>query len=164
MTGGGIGASVQLVMKKDPTWLDFKHAYRYSFVGADSRRRRVPLWHAVASPHCALSCPMKSARSWPAGSGRPPLPQGWPLGTPRPPVRSSLASNGVSVRTWAKRFLVQRLEGLYDVPGRGAKGIFSQSSPFMWRAWPASDQIPWDAASPSGIAKSWRATSSRGPR
>jgi transposase len=53
------------------------------------------------------------------------LPQGWPLGTPRPPWRSSLASNGVSVRTWAKRFLVQRLEGLYDVPGRGAKGVFS---------------------------------------
>src|SRR5512134_299967 len=29
------------------------------------------------------------------------------------------------VRKWAKRFLAQRLEGLYDAPGRGAKGVFS---------------------------------------
>ncbi len=29
------------------------------------------------------------------------------------------------VRTWAKRFLAQRLEGLADAPGRGAKGVFS---------------------------------------
>ena len=29
------------------------------------------------------------------------------------------------VRTWAKRFLAQRLEGLADAPGRGAKGAFS---------------------------------------
>jgi hypothetical protein len=29
------------------------------------------------------------------------------------------------VRHWAKRFLVQRLDGLTDAPGRGAKGGFS---------------------------------------
>jgi hypothetical protein len=29
------------------------------------------------------------------------------------------------VRMWAKRFLAQRLEGLADAPGRGAKGGFS---------------------------------------
>mgnify|MGYP003408500753 CR=1 FL=1 len=29
------------------------------------------------------------------------------------------------VRKWAKRFLAQRLEGLADAPGRGAKGFFS---------------------------------------
>src|SRR5919106_5952085 len=29
------------------------------------------------------------------------------------------------VRTWAKRFLAQRLDGLSDAPGRGAKGGFS---------------------------------------
>ena len=29
------------------------------------------------------------------------------------------------VRKWAKRFLVQRLDGLADAPGRGAKGGFS---------------------------------------
>jgi Winged helix-turn helix len=29
------------------------------------------------------------------------------------------------VRKWAKRFLAQRLEGLADAPGRGAKGAFS---------------------------------------
>jgi hypothetical protein len=29
------------------------------------------------------------------------------------------------VRTWAKRFLAQRLDGLADAPGRGAKGVFS---------------------------------------
>ena len=29
------------------------------------------------------------------------------------------------VRKWAKRFLAQRLEGLADAPGRGAKGGFS---------------------------------------
>jgi len=28
------------------------------------------------------------------------------------------------VRKWAKRFLAQRLEGLSDAPGRGAKGGF----------------------------------------
>jgi hypothetical protein len=29
------------------------------------------------------------------------------------------------VRHWAKRFLAQRLDGLSDAPGRGAKGGFS---------------------------------------
>jgi hypothetical protein len=29
------------------------------------------------------------------------------------------------VRKWAERFLDHRIEGLYDVPGRGAKGFFS---------------------------------------
>ena len=29
------------------------------------------------------------------------------------------------VRTWAKRLLTQRLDGLSDAPGRGAKGGFS---------------------------------------
>lgn len=29
------------------------------------------------------------------------------------------------VRKWARRFLAQRLEGLVDAPGRGAKGGFS---------------------------------------
>ena len=29
------------------------------------------------------------------------------------------------VRKWARRFLAQRLEGLSDAPGRGAKGGFS---------------------------------------
>lgn len=28
------------------------------------------------------------------------------------------------VRTWARRFLAQRLAGLSDAPGRGAKGVF----------------------------------------
>ncbi len=28
------------------------------------------------------------------------------------------------VRTWARRFLAQRLAGLGDAPGRGAKGVF----------------------------------------
>lgn len=29
------------------------------------------------------------------------------------------------VRKWARRFLAQRLDGLTDAPGRGAKGAFS---------------------------------------
>ena len=29
------------------------------------------------------------------------------------------------VRQWARRFLAQRLAGLDDAPGRGAKGVFS---------------------------------------
>jgi Winged helix-turn helix len=29
------------------------------------------------------------------------------------------------VRRWARRFLAQRLAGLADAPGRGAKGVFS---------------------------------------
>jgi hypothetical protein len=32
------------------------------------------------------------------------------------------------VRQWARRFLAQRLEGLADAPGRGAKGVFSPGS------------------------------------
>src|SRR5262245_65229844 len=32
------------------------------------------------------------------------------------------------VRTWAKRFLAQRLDGLADAPGRGAKGGFPPRS------------------------------------
>jgi hypothetical protein len=28
------------------------------------------------------------------------------------------------VRQWAKRFLAQRVDGLTDAPGRGAKGVF----------------------------------------
>ena len=32
------------------------------------------------------------------------------------------------VRKWARRFLAQRLEGLADAPGRGAKGVFSPRS------------------------------------
>lgn len=33
------------------------------------------------------------------------------------------AQRGI-VRKWAKRFLAQRLDGLADAPGRGAKGFF----------------------------------------
>lgn len=29
------------------------------------------------------------------------------------------------VRTWAKRFVAERIDGLYDRPGRGAKPSFS---------------------------------------
>src|SRR6266568_7114259 len=32
------------------------------------------------------------------------------------------------VRKWARRFLAQRLDGLADAPGRGAKGSFSPRS------------------------------------
>jgi transposase len=32
------------------------------------------------------------------------------------------------VRKWARRFLAQRLDGLSDAPGRGAKGSFSPRS------------------------------------
>ena len=32
------------------------------------------------------------------------------------------------VRKWARRFLAQRLAGLADAPGRGAKGVFSPRS------------------------------------
>ena len=66
------------------------------------------------------------------------------------------------VRKWAKRFLAQRLEGLADAPGRGAKGAFSPPRwPSTWCDWPASAPIRWVAASRNGIAKNWRASSSR---
>src|SRR5918995_2273155 len=32
------------------------------------------------------------------------------------------------VRKWARRFLAERLNGLADAPGRGAKGVFSPRS------------------------------------
>lgn len=38
------------------------------------------------------------------------------------------------VRHWAKRFLAQRLDGLSDAPGRGAKGGFSPGSRLPRRA------------------------------
>jgi hypothetical protein len=38
------------------------------------------------------------------------------------------------VRHWAKRFLAQRLDGLSDAPGRGAKGGFSPGGRHARRA------------------------------
>ena len=40
-------------------------------------------------------------------------------------VGRSVGVQRTVVRTWAKRFLAQRLDGLADAPGRGAKGGFS---------------------------------------
>jgi hypothetical protein len=40
-------------------------------------------------------------------------------------VGRSVGVQRTVVRTWAKRFLAQRLDGLSDAPGRGAKGGFS---------------------------------------
>lgn len=40
-------------------------------------------------------------------------------------VAGSVGVQRTVVRKWAKRFLTQRLEGLSDAPGRGAKGGFS---------------------------------------
>jgi Helix-turn-helix domain len=40
-------------------------------------------------------------------------------------VAGSVGVQRTVVRKWAKRFLAQRLEGLSDAPGRGAKGGFS---------------------------------------
>ena len=40
-------------------------------------------------------------------------------------VAGSMGVQRTVVRKWAKRFLAQRLEGLADAPGRGAKGGFS---------------------------------------
>ena len=40
-------------------------------------------------------------------------------------VGRSVGIQRTVVRTWAKRFLAQRLAGLSDAPGRGAKGGFS---------------------------------------
>jgi hypothetical protein len=39
-------------------------------------------------------------------------------------VAQSVGVQRTVVRTWAKRFLAQRLDGLTDAPGRGAKGDF----------------------------------------
>jgi transposase len=39
-------------------------------------------------------------------------------------VAQSVGVQRAVVRTWAKRFLAQRLDGLTDAPGRGAKGDF----------------------------------------
>lgn len=40
-------------------------------------------------------------------------------------VARSIPVQRTVVRKWARRFLAQRLEGLSDAPGRGAKGGFS---------------------------------------
>ena len=40
-------------------------------------------------------------------------------------VGRSVGVQRTVVRKWAKRFLAQRLDGLSDAPGRGAKGDFS---------------------------------------
>ena len=40
-------------------------------------------------------------------------------------VAQSVGVQRPVVRKWAKRFLTQRLDGLADAPGRGAKGGFS---------------------------------------
>ena len=43
------------------------------------------------------------------------------------PVAQMVGVQRAVVRQWARRFLAQRLEGLADAPGRGAKGVFSPS-------------------------------------
>jgi len=40
------------------------------------------------------------------------------------PVAAAVGVQHPVVRHWARRFLAQRLEGLTDAPGRGAKGGF----------------------------------------
>jgi Winged helix-turn helix len=40
-------------------------------------------------------------------------------------VAQTVGVQRTGVRKWARRFLAQRLEGLADAPGRGAKGGFS---------------------------------------
>ena len=65
------------------------------------------------------------------------------------------------VRKWAKRFLAQRLEGLAEALGRGAKGFFPPRWPSTWCVWPANAPIRWVVASRNGIATNWRASASR---
>lgn len=47
------------------------------------------------------------------------------MGHSQSDVAGSVGVQRTVVRKWAKRFLAQRLEGLSDAPGRGAKGGFS---------------------------------------
>ena len=48
-------------------------------------------------------------------------------GSSQSAVAQAVGVQRTVVRHWAKRFLAQRLEGLSDAPGRGAKGGFSPS-------------------------------------
>jgi hypothetical protein len=45
-------------------------------------------------------------------------------GTSQSAVARAMGVQRTVVRHWAKRFLAQRLDGLADAPGRGAKGGF----------------------------------------
>jgi hypothetical protein len=46
-------------------------------------------------------------------------------GSSQSAVAQAVGVQRTVVRHWAKRFLAQRLDGLSDAPGRGAKGGFS---------------------------------------
>jgi hypothetical protein len=126
---------VQLIMKGYPKLLDFKSTCRYAFRCPPWLDGRRCLWHEAANHPYAWCCRLRSRRLWNAGNGRPPSLRGWcaegklssywPLGPPTPMWDAPWGSSGRVVRTWAKRFLAQRLDGLSDAPGRGAKGDFS---------------------------------------
>src|ERR671919_341870 len=67
-------------MKRYPHVLDCEATCRYPFRCPHRiERRRVP-WHAAASLPDALSCPLKSASPWNAGSARLPSPPDWHVG------------------------------------------------------------------------------------
>ena len=72
-------------------------------------RRASPV--ATVDHHC---------QDWPAG-GR--LSSCWPRAS-QSAVAQAVGVQRTVVRKWAKRFLAQRLDGLSDAPGRGAKGGF----------------------------------------
>jgi hypothetical protein len=45
-------------------------------------------------------------------------------GSSQSAVAQAVGVQRTVVRQWAKRFLAQRVDGLTDAPGRGAKGVF----------------------------------------
>ena len=149
---------VQLVMKRYPNLLDYRDACRYLLPSPNHISGRRSLWHAAGSLHYALSSPSKSGRPWNGGNGRPPSPPGSRRGrspaghrTPSPRWLRRSACNGPSSGS-GPAFLAQRLDGLADAPGRGAKGDFPPRVAIHACGWPASARIRWAAACPSGIA------------
>ena len=70
-------------------------------------------------------------------------------------VAQSVGVQRAVVRKWAKRFLAQRLDGLADAPGRGAKGGFPPGGRDPRRA--SSLRAP-GYAGPQPVPVGWRRT------
>jgi hypothetical protein len=117
-------------MRRYSNWLDIEGRCRYLLPSPNLCAGRRARWHAAARPHDAFCCPPQNVTPWSTGSVQRPSPLGWrdggrfssswPRDTPSLPWGARWRST-----EWAKRFLAQRLAGLSDAPGRGAKGGFS---------------------------------------
>ena len=109
-------------MKTYPNFLDCEYACRYLLGCPNGIHGRRSRWHAVASPHCALSCRPRNTTPCNTGNVRPRLPRGsrgggessscWPRDTPNPTWPRWSGSNGRSSASGPSAFWRNASRGL----------------------------------------------------